>query len=189
VTRAVRIAAGKQWLRTLRGQLAVLAAVYAGGLALAVAATCVRGVFFERYVREKHEPPSSGLRAEAEAVAAGRAPPERARAWPDRDVDAVYGALARREIDDPHGRLLAALLRLHGPRLLARLRESLAAGSLAQRERAVELLAALPPGEWNEQAIELSTYAEARAGRRGEQSLRRRAERLTRQLQQGESHE
>ena len=161
----------REFLRTVRGQLSLLAAAYVGALVLALAALCLRSLFFERFVHDKFAPVPERLQTLAADLAAGRGDPGQLRALSSEDVNLIYGAWLDQPDLDPAGRLARDLLTADGARILERVRRTLVAGNPAQRARAVELLGLVDVAELKPEVCFLCDYAARKAQRRGEAEL------------------
>jgi hypothetical protein len=191
-------------IRSVQGQLGLLALTYAGGVMLAVLALCLRDIFFEKYIREKYPPLGEASGALVTRLAAGRGSVEdldklaeeqakqRAGEFPVERVypqvqnelmDAVYGAWIEDPERDPDGNLARRLLSAKAEFIIARIRRTLAAGSPGQRLRAVEWLALGPPKDHETEWLDLALWARARSQRRGETELANRAGAVVHQLE------
>jgi hypothetical protein len=172
----------RDFIRSIRGQLALLGLTYAGAVALAVVALFFRTGFFEYHVRESYPEPSSRIletieeAARASGVAAA---PERLN---ELERTTVYGAWINDPAIDPTGRAALRLLWTNPDDTIRRLRITFVTGNLAQRTRGLELLPHAKP-EVHDQAIALCRYLGERARRRGEWDLAGKAERVFNQLQ------
>jgi hypothetical protein len=169
----------RSYIRSVHGQLTLLGGTFLGAVALAVAALCVRGAFFERYVREKY-PPAEGLEGGLTAEQA-EAQVRRVDEKP-ATLDRVYGAWIEDPGLDPEGRLARGLLAARGSEVLGRLRRTLTVGSPAQRGRALAWLALVTEEEQFPEALELGRFARQRALRRGEHDLLRQADAVLERL-------
>ena len=169
----------KAYLRSVTGQLQVLAAVFAGALVLAVVTLSLRSALFERFVREKMKPLPEALERDLAQDPTGR----RCLDGAPEDTDLIYGAWIERDGLDPGGELARSMFTLKTERALERARVTLVAGSAAQRRRAVEFLSRAEGTEASRRAAELCRHAEARARRRGEEELLHRAESVEARLE------
>jgi hypothetical protein len=165
----------RDFLRSIRGQLGLLGLAYAGAVALAVVALCLRAWFFESYARERYPEASASLRAMIERAARGA--PDRGTAEPlsPQEFDAVYGAWIGDPALDPEGHAARRLLWSNREPLLRRLRITAAAGNLSQRSRALDLLRSAE-GSLPDEARALCRFLAERARRRGESVLVETAE-------------
>jgi hypothetical protein len=161
----------RTFMRSVPGQLTLLGVTFAGALALAIVTLCLRSVFFERFVYDKHPKLEEPLATLAQDLAAGRAgtaqiddaikeeakrkarpsrvpgdpseplPPEVARMMV---LDVLYGAWladSPEEPSDPLGKLARELMTSYSSDTLALVKRTLTVGNPEQRLRAVELLA------------------------------------------------
>lgn len=185
--------AWKAWVRSVRGQLSLLAATLAGAVAVSVVIVCLRGVLFEHYVREKYPPAGAWAEEAARDLTVPDAPPTRlteirtaaAKMYnlacetkrPAKELEELYGFWIENPHLDPHGSLAVRLTQYVPEWVVARLRRTLAAGSPTQRERALQwLLAIADVNEVAGSVRELATQARHRAATRGEESIRLQAE-------------
>jgi hypothetical protein len=191
------IRAWRPWLRSLRGQLTLLAGAFLGAIVLAVVIVCLRERLFEHYVREQY-PRLEGWSDEAARVLAARSSrpadidrvgkklekliedsPESQRTDQPRGCQAlerIYGGWMTDEDLDPDGLLARRLTTLQPEWVLWRIRRTLVAGSPQQRGRAVAWLQSIVwVPETHEQVVTLARHAHRRAETRGEEDLRRQA--------------
>jgi hypothetical protein len=183
---APRSQAWKQRVRSVQGQLALLAVTYAGALGLVVLALVLRTVLFERYVREKFEPMPAPLQAAAQRIASGQQPADSVMAFNQKEDGLLYGALLQHGVEDPEHRLADALAH-HRPRwLLDQVRGTLVAGSLPQRQRALDLLCSISAEPLRPEMVRLCEFCCQRATVRGEPAMLDRARDLIRDLQHAE---
>jgi len=169
-------------VRSVRGQLALLAITFLGAIILAVAALCLRSVFFEAYVREKHAPLPAHLKKYLDDTAAGKAVAS-AEKLGQTEIGLLYGAWFDDAASDPEDRLARCLISADGRYILGQLRRTLVAGNLTQRTRAVRLLTLITVEELKSEVIELCRYVHERAWRRGELELVKQAQVHLNQLQ------
>jgi hypothetical protein len=162
------------YLRSVQGQLVLLAITLAGGILLAVAALCLRSVLFEPHIREKY--PELSRKLEADLKKRDRAAGDRVRKLSPRELRAVYGAWISAPDLDPRGWLADHLLALHGPALLGNIRQTLVVGNAEQRGRALALLGRVSAEDLKPEARRLGRYALDRSRRRREPELARQAE-------------
>lgn len=164
-------------MRTARGQLKLLGITFLGAIGLAILALCLRGVFFERFVREKYPPLADADRERCGELAAEHVAPRRLEELV-RDLrgrDAVYGAWVQEPELDPANRMARRLAEAQSDWLLDRLKRTLVAGSPAQRARATQWLSLFPEA-CRDRVRELARFARARAGRRHETDLAQEAD-------------
>ncbi|MBI4606381.1 MAG: hypothetical protein HY721_30820 [Planctomycetes bacterium] len=171
-------------IRSPRGQLALLAGAYAGALVLAVVALALRSAFFESFVREKHPPLPEGLKGKVERLRAGEGP---GQVTPEEAAD-LYGAWIDDPALDPEGRVPRALLSggpsgMSASALSAAVRRTLAAGSAAQRLRALGFLAGAAHPALRDEALRLARSLTEHARRRGEREIVVRGEAVLREIQ------
>jgi hypothetical protein len=191
-------------IRSVQAQLGLMAIAYAGGVALAILAICLRGILFERFIREKYPPVSDRIdvilrnvaRGEGSALQLESLARERVESQTsqvpiqtryvralDEIMDAVYGAWIEEPTLDARGSLGRSLLSSEPSLIIARIRRTLAAGDLRQRSRVVEFLALGPPTDQQQEWLDLCRHAHTNAWRRGETELADRAVAVLRQLQ------
>jgi hypothetical protein len=166
------------WLRSARGQLTLLGIAYLGAVVLAVVALCLRSVLFERLVGESYRKPPDRLAVLLRTVAAEDATPEQLQQLKEEDPGLLYEAWLGDAGLDPQGRLARRLLSLHGEGMLERVRRTLALGTVAQRTRAVDLLAFAQRDELRPEVVRLCHHELRRAQRRGEDDLAGRLRRV-----------
>lgn len=183
----------RAWLRTVRGQLALLAATFAAAVALAAAIVCLRGAVFERYVRETYPPAGSWARETARELSAPETPPRRLEAIraavieharrarevrkPAQDLEELYGLWLQEPELDPDGTLAVRLTGFVPDWVTDRLRRTLAAGNPDQRGRALRWLRAIAGLEETAERVRvLAAQARRRAAARGEEAVRLEAE-------------
>lgn len=182
----------KRWLsatflRSVHGQLLLLAGTYAGAVVLAVVAVGLRSVFFDRYVRETFPQPSERVLSLMKQVAtsegrlAGRDSTS-IRELSGPELEQAYGAWIRDPALDPRGRTASLLLWAHPEFMIKRIRLTCVAGSPAQQARALELLAHDHDRSTHSEAQFLCQFLKARAHRRGEVGLFKQADEALRQL-------
>lgn len=161
----------KAQIRGVRGQLTVLAVVYAGGLTLAVASILLRGVFFERYARENHADLPERLLPVVRALAQEQPPEETLAALPADDVRLLYGNWinAPERVDEVF--FAKNLCTARGDLILSALRRTLAVGSPGQRSRAMAMLRFVEQPSLRSGCRQLWQYALLRAQQRGEAKL------------------
>jgi hypothetical protein len=162
----------RDFIRSIRGQLALLGVTYIGAAGLAVVALIFRTSFFEYHVRERYPEPSARILAMIERGG-------RASASDDADalerlsaseLDAAYGAWISDPAADPTGQTAVRVLWGNPDALIRRLRMTAVAGNLEQRRRALALLSYAKP-EARDEAIALCRFLAERARRRGEWAL------------------
>jgi hypothetical protein len=183
----------RAWLRSVRGQLSLLAATFAGAVALAVVMVCLRGLVFERYVREVY-PPLEGWSEEAAQLLAapntsagriaelGKEMQRRIDRHDDpkrryQDLERIYGAWISEGRASASPLLPGRLTRLQRDWVLQRLRRTLVAGRPTQRAAALswmEIIVVEPEG--GDEVVALAEYARRRAVARNEPDLQRLAE-------------
>lgn len=163
------------FIRSARGQLAMLGVVFAGALVLAVTALFLKEIFFRGYIRHRTVPLTEFLKHVAAGVADGSRNESEIEDMDEVSVRALYGALIDATVNDPEKRLTAALLKFHQRRVLGRLRITVAAGSREQRFRAIQLLVDRN-FEDDEIVLELCRAAGMQARRQGDTKLRELAE-------------
>ncbi len=202
------------YIRSIHGQLSLLAATYSGAIVLAIAAWSCRSLFFEPYVREKFPPLPGEVAAVLPTIAAGHAPaealstaieplaleeakknmrfgvkeprPAEVEAARHRLWHGVYGAWIERDNHAADGRIAAILHAQGAPFVLERIRQSLVVGSPRQRRRALDLLGEIPDPAGKAEARSLADFARQRAERRQETALVEQAEATSRKLGAGE---
>jgi len=144
----------RDWVRSPKGQLSLMGAVFAGSVLFSIAAALSRGVFFERYIYDKFEPPAAHLATLG---------PSQIAALPDADRRALYG----QRIDTGKGVDLALLAdrpaQLHGW-----VRGTLVTGNPAQRRAATQALSVLWGRGIDAEVERSARYALARAERIGD---------------------
>lgn len=182
----------KRWLsapflRSVQGQLVLLAGTYTGAVVLAILAVGLRSVFFDRYVRETFPAPSERVLALMNRVAHSNGPltdrdSEAIRELSGPELEAAYGAWLNTKALDPRGRVTMLLLWPHSAFMIKRIRITCIAGSLAQQARALELLARDPDRSTKDEALSLCQFLRERAHRRGEGGLRKQADEALHQL-------
>jgi hypothetical protein len=183
----------QRWLafaRTTRGQAWIIAATYVGACALAIVMVSLRSTWFDATVLEKFPdarrmPEVDGWRRLARDVGAGRQPPDSLAPLSELAQISVYGVLLDEPESDPAERLLSAFRDERPELLLARLRQTLAAGNRSQRLRALKFLETMPALKFVSEGRALSGYALVRARRLGEPEVAAVAERVLRHF---ESH-
>jgi hypothetical protein len=197
-----------QFIRSVRGQLSLLATTYLGAVCLALAAWTCRSILFESYIREKfpEKPMPGSVAAAVDQVALGVSEPkslppvidELATKEADRrrpagatrpaasDIEvardalwtAVYGAWIDRDNFDPADRVASAFLSEPSCLIFERLRRTLVVGNERQRSRALHLLSLAASDESRSQARALCEYAKERSRRRHEHALVEQAEQV-----------
>lgn len=211
--------ATRAYLRSVRGQLTLLAIVFAGAVMLAVVAVILRSWFFEPFVREWHSPTdvagqlvndlaggaagAEDITRAVEKVAEDMARKDKRVAGQEEEkpellkrlmreqlpqarkrvLDACYFAWLEHPEADPHDRILKALLEESADDTILRFKRTLAVGNLEQRERLLVATAALARVD-RQATLEFLGILKARAQRRGEAELTRRAEELMHALPQ-----
>ncbi len=182
------------YLRTVRGQLTLLGALYASSAVLSLAVVSLRAAWFERTVLEKF-PSSNDVpavargRALARDVAEGRRPGADVADLSDAELLTVYGSWIDAPERDGRGLLAAALWEHQGERLPARVRRTLVAGSRGQRLRALSLLGTIPNRTFVSEARRLCRFALERAERRHETQVADHAAAILRRLASDPSSE
>jgi hypothetical protein len=197
------------YIRSLRGQLSLLAAVYLGAVVLAIAAGCGRTWLFEPYIHERFPPVPNRLAGPVRDLAEGKSAPEQLEeviaavarqeaASEDAKVrrqqkeessrarllDAVYGTWIEDAASDPHGRLAAFLLSEPSGSIIERIRQTLVLGDERQRSRAMHLLRFASTAAVKPEAMALCAYARQRAQRRREPELVRQADAVLQHLEE-----
>jgi len=164
-----------RWLRSVQGQLSLLAIALGGAVVLAVAALCFRSIFFERYVSEKYRQPTQELATLLLAVADGSATDGQREKLADESGDKLFEAWMVDDKLDAEGRLARYLWSTRGGAILDRVRRTLAAGDAEQRLRVLDLLAWAEQSDQRAAAAELCQFAVRKAERRGESQVAARA--------------
>jgi hypothetical protein len=188
----------RAYLRSVRGQLALLGLTFAGALGLAAAALCLRDRLFERWARESYPPLDGNVKDAALELAGMGWDGWRGITYLKDKLDeapsgaeAVYGALIEDSELDPDGWLTGAIFFLRADYLLERMKRTLVAGDAAQRAGVLRVLGQaygkLQPSLASrkvtfEQSLELVRFARRRAARRGEEALVRQADTVLEQL-------
>ncbi len=176
----------KPYLRSASFQLLMFAGTFAGAVVLATAALFLRASLFEPYCRARF--PELKETVYAKELAEGKADPKKLGELPVAEQHALFGTW----IDDPatelDGPLVKGLLSLPTDSILSFIRQTLAAGDLAQRERALRLLAEAPVQDRLDEADRLCRQAGDRATRRGETELARLAAATGTRLRRWPSH-
>jgi hypothetical protein len=185
----------RQFIRSVQGQLSLLAATYAGAILLALGAWIFRSILFEPYIREKFPPLKADLAVALLQVADGQADPGTLAKTIDElaeketragDIDSardklwaeIYGEWINRDDLDPANRLAGVFLSEQNCLIFERLRRTLVAGNEQQRGRALYLLGLTATDEDRALARQLCAYARERALRRNEPELVRQAEQV-----------
>ena len=179
----------RQFLRSIEGQLALLAMIYLGAALLALAALALRTVLFEPYIREKYLPPPTDLKTVLAELAQGSVPMEEFEKTVERLarlqaksenalpaareqlLQAAYGAWMDDAELDPQGRLAKCFFSVKGRLTIERIRLTLVAGDERQRGRVVVLLRWAVGSEVQSEAGQLCEFARRRAERRHESAL------------------
>ncbi len=130
----------RERLRTPVGQLQLLGGTLAAASVFAVGVG-TQTWWFSGYVREKYPEPAPEHLRLAARIAAGETP----RAHPE-ELDGVYYLWMRRGPPEPTERLAVGLAATDSAWLCARVERTLVAGTLEQRRRSLELLAASGAG-------------------------------------------
>jgi hypothetical protein len=157
-------------IRSIWGQLALLGVTYAGAVALAVLALCLRGSFFEYHVRERYPEASPRIRAMIEQAARASEDAGTREPLTGEEREVVYGAWISDPAVDPMGHAALRLLWTDPDEMISRLRITFVVGNLAQRMRALDLLA-YGKHDSREKAIALCRFLAERAQRRSEWAL------------------
>jgi hypothetical protein len=172
----------RQGLRSLQGQLTLLALAYVGALLLALVALCCRSLFFERFLGETFRAASEDLAPLLQAAADGTARGPELLKLKNADGDVLYEAWMHDEQLDRQGRLARYLFSVQGDLILERARRTLAVGTREQKARALDLLGWTDSPELRREADRLGRRALERALRRGEDELGGRARDLLQKL-------
>jgi hypothetical protein len=187
------------WARSVPAQMGLLAATFAGAIVLALVTLGLRALVFERYVRETYPPSTEHPRAlverlesalssagkpaaDADELADGPADPQTVALREAADWDALYALWMTRPAGGPGEQRLRTLLWSRPAATLERIRGTSVVGNLAQRSRALELLASVPASHSSSDALRLCRYVRERARRRGEHDLFTRADRVLQSL-------
>jgi hypothetical protein len=180
----------REYLRSVPGQLVLFAGTFAGAVALAVAALCLRGRVFEHYAREKYPPPSAEVQKRIDELTAGAGAARRQKLLNEiverAALDRLYGVLIEVPEVDPQGDTVRGLVDEHGVDLLRRLRRTLVVGNLSQRRGALRCLGHLQVPGVIDEARELAEWGRARAVRRGEKELVEQADNALQRLSPAE---
>ncbi|MEZ4318894.1 MAG: hypothetical protein R3F61_15375 [Myxococcota bacterium] len=150
----------RAWVRSPRGQMSLLGAVFVGSVLFSIACVLARGAFFETYVYEKHAPVGAHL---------ATLTPEQLAVLPEADRKALYG----QRIDTGAGvepSVLAPPDVLHGW-----LRGTIVTGNPEQRREATALLPTVAGRGIDADVAETARYAHERAERLGDAEWAARA--------------
>ena len=128
----------KQELRTLKGQLLLLGAMFAGSIALAVFIAMQRG-FFEKYIEEKYVALPANLKPLADAAAEGKLDGEAFNKLSQAERLILYDDWMTRPAPPPT-RTPSALVAADSGLYLTRAERTIVSGSEAQKMRALKFL-------------------------------------------------
>lgn len=151
----------KAWIRSPRGQLTLLLAVFLGSAVFSVGCIFVRELFFEKYVYEKFEPPPAHL-ASLTPAQIGLLPPAERRLLYGQRIDHGTGV-------DP------AVLAERPAELHGWLRGTLVTGNPEQRRAATALLPLLKGRGIDAEVEATARYAVQRAEALGDAAWSTRA--------------
>jgi hypothetical protein len=180
------------YLRSVPGQLALFGVVFLGAAVIAFVPYFFRERFFERHLKETY-PDLAGYADQAarvlgsphsdkddvekvydELVKRDKKVTDSRLRW--KNLDAIYGAWIQGDAPGDPMLLARRLVEFQPDRLVERVQRTLAAGDPAQRERAIDFLAAVAKEEgMRDDVIRLARAARTRALRRGEAEVAERA--------------
>lgn len=136
-------AARRAKLRTVRGQLTLIGALYLGAILLSIVALGLRSPVFERYARDKYPELTEPIRAIVEEAKAGSITLERVKKLAPTEIESVFGAWIADPQFDPSGQVAVRLLLAAPDDLVTLVRRVCAIGNLEQRRGTVRLLEVL----------------------------------------------
>ena len=128
----------KEELRTLKGQLLLLGAMFAGSVALAIFIATQRG-FFEKFIEEKYVALPANLKPLADALTEGKLDVEAFNKLSQAERLILYDDWMTR-IDPPPPRTPALLVAADSKLYLARAERTLVGGREDQKMRALKFL-------------------------------------------------
>jgi hypothetical protein len=184
----------REFLRSIEGQLLLLAIIFAGGAVLAVTALALRTILFEPYIRDRYTSAPTELAATLTDVAEDRATADdfeksverlaRLKAKSETQLvvlreevlQLAYGHWLDKPELDPQGRVAKCFFLSHASFTIERIRLTLVAGNEEQRGRAVVLLRWAVGSECQTEAMQLCHFARQRADRRHESVLVQQAD-------------
>ena len=128
----------KEELRTLKGQLLLLGAMFAGSVVLAVFIATQRG-FFEKFIEEKYDVLPASMKPLADAVAEGKIDREAFDKLSTQERLLLYDDWMTRP-DPPPARTPEVLVAADSALYLARAERTLAGGRTDQKLRALKFI-------------------------------------------------